>query len=48
MSIDFQNGFALGLVSGGIVEIIDIVEIDSLENLIDKSGVLEDIEELFP
>ena len=48
MSIDFQNGFALGLASGGFVEVADTTEMDALENLIDKSGVLEDIGELFP
>lgn len=41
---DFQNGFALGLSSGGVVEVIDTTEIDNLEDLIDNSGVLEDTE----
>lgn len=41
---DFQNGFALGLSSGGVVEVIDTTEIDNLENLIDESGVFEDTE----
>ncbi|MBQ5678205.1 MAG: BspA family leucine-rich repeat surface protein [Clostridia bacterium] len=41
---DFQNGFALGMASGGVVEVIDTTEIDNLENLIDESGVLEDTE----
>ena len=41
---DFQNGFALGYASGGVVEVIDTTEIDNLENLIDESGVLEDTE----
>jgi hypothetical protein len=44
MSKDFQNGFALGLVSGGVVEIIDTTEIYNLETLIDNSGVLEENE----
>lgn len=39
---DFQNGFALGLASGGVVEVIDTTEIDALEDLIDNSGVLEE------
>jgi hypothetical protein len=43
-SKDFQNGFALGLASGGVVEIIDTTEMDALEDLIDNSGVLEDTE----
>ena len=41
---DFQNGFALGYASGGVVEVIDTTEIDNLEDLIDNSGVLEDTE----
>lgn len=41
---DFQNGFALGMISGGVVEVIDTTEIDALETLIDESGVLEDTE----
>ena len=41
---DFQNGFALGLSSGGVVEVVDTTEIDNLEDLIDDSGVLEDTE----
>ena len=41
---DFQNGFALGLASGGVVEVVDTTEIDNLEDLIDNSGVLEDAE----
>ena len=41
---DFQNGFALGYASGGVVEVIDATEIDALEDLIDNSGVLEDTE----
>lgn len=41
---DFQNGFAVGLASGGVVEVIDTTEIDNLEDLIDNSGVLEDTE----
>jgi hypothetical protein len=40
MNKDFQNGFALGLASGGVVEVIDTTEIDNLETLIDNSGVL--------
>ena len=39
---DFQNGFALGYTSGGVVEVVDTTEIDNLETLIDESGVLED------
>lgn len=39
---DFQNGFAVGLAMGGVVEVIDTTEIDNLEDLIDNSGVLED------
>ena len=41
---DFQNGFALGLASGGIIEVEDTTEIDNLEEIIDNSGVLEDTE----
>lgn len=41
---DFQNGFALGMASGGVVEVVDTTEIDALETLIDESGVLEDTE----
>ncbi len=41
---DFQNGFALGMASGGVVEVIDTTETDALEDLIDESGVLEDTE----
>ena len=41
---DFQNGFALGYTSGGVVEVVDTTEIDNLEDLIDNSGVLEDTE----
>jgi hypothetical protein len=41
---DFQNGFALGMASGGVVEVIDTTEIDALEDLIDESGVLGDAE----
>lgn len=41
---DFQNGFALGLASGGVVEVEDTTEIDNLENLIDESGVLDSTE----
>jgi hypothetical protein len=41
---DFQNGFALGLASGGVVEVIDTTEIDNLEDLIDNSGVLDSTE----
>ncbi len=41
---NFQNGFSVGLSSGGVVEVIDTTEIDNLENLIDESGVLEDTE----
>jgi hypothetical protein len=45
MSIkDFQNGFAIGFASGGVVEVVDTTEIDNLEDLIDNSGVLEDTE----
>jgi hypothetical protein len=44
MSIDFQNGFALGLASGGVVEVVDTTEIDNLETLIDESGVLDSTE----
>ena len=43
-NIDFQNGFALGMASGGVVEVEDTTKIDNLENLIDNSGVLEDTE----
>ena len=39
---DFQNGFAIGMASGGVVEVVDTTEIDALEDLIDQSGVLED------
>lgn len=41
---DFQNGFAIGFASGGVIEVIDTTEIDNLETLIDESGVLEDTE----
>lgn len=41
---DFQNGFALGLVSGGVVEVADTTEIDALESLIDESRVLDSTE----
>lgn len=41
---DFQNGFALGMASGGVVEVVDTTEIDALDDLIDESGVLEDTE----
>ena len=41
---DFQNGFALGMASGGVVEVVDTTEIDALETLIDESGVLEGAE----
>lgn len=41
---DFQNGFALGRISGGVVEVIDTTEIDNLEIIIDNSGVLEETE----
>ncbi len=44
MSKDFQNGFALGLASGGVVEVADTTEMDALENLIDESGVLDSTE----
>lgn len=43
-SIIFSSDFALGLASGGVVEVIDTTEIDNLETLIDQSGVLEDTE----
>lgn len=39
--IDFQNGFALGLASGGVVQVVDTTEMDALGNLIDESGVLD-------
>lgn len=41
---DFQNGFALGIASGGVVEVEDTTTIDNLENLVDESGVLESTE----
>lgn len=41
---DFQNGFALGYTSGGVVEVVDTTEIDNLETLIDESGVLDSTE----
>ena len=41
---DFQNGFAIGLASGGVVEVVDTTEIDNLETLIDNSGVLDSTE----
>ena len=41
---DFQNGFAIGMASGGVVTVGDTGEIDALEDLIDNSGVLEDTE----
>ena len=44
VSEDFQNGFALGLASGGVVEVVDTTEIDNLETLIDESGVLDSTE----
>ena len=41
-SKDFQNGFIVGLTSGGVVEVVDTTEMDAIEDLIDNSGVLED------
>ncbi len=41
---DFQNGFALGFASGGVVEVEDTSRIDALEELIDQSGVLDSTE----
>jgi hypothetical protein len=41
---DFQNGLIVGMVSGGVVEVIDTTEIDNLETLIDESGVLDSTE----
>lgn len=43
-SKDFQNGLILGMVSGGVVEVEDTTELDSLEDLIDQSGVLDSTE----
>lgn len=43
-NIDFQNGFAFGLASGGVVKVVDTTEIDNLETLIDNSGVLDSTE----
>ncbi len=43
-NIDFQNGFALGRATGGVVEVEDTTKLDELETLIDESGVLEDTE----
>jgi hypothetical protein len=37
---DFQNGYALGLASGGVVAVEDTSKIDALETVIDESGVL--------
>jgi hypothetical protein len=39
---DFQNGFALGMASGGVVEVGGGTE--EIETLIDESGVFEDTE----
>jgi hypothetical protein len=41
---DFQNGYILGVASGGVVEVVDTTEMDAIEDLIDNSGVLEDTE----
>jgi hypothetical protein len=41
---DYQNGFIVGLASGGVVEVGDTTQVDALEDLIDNSGVLEDTE----
>ena len=38
--IDFQNGFALGLASGGVVESGENSKLNALEGRIDESGVL--------
>jgi hypothetical protein len=38
--IDFQNGFALGLASGGIVESGDNSRLNALESYIDDSKVI--------
>lgn len=43
--LDFQNGFALGLASGGIVESGDNSRLNAFENYIDESGVLDGKEE---
>lgn len=37
---DFQNGFALGMASGGVVEVVD----PTIETLIDNNGVLDSTE----
>lgn len=39
--LDFQNGYTLGLASGGVVKVEDTTKIDVLETLINESGVLE-------
>ena len=41
---DFQNGYILGVASGGVVEVVDTTEMDALESLIDNSGVLDSTE----
>lgn len=41
---DFQNGFALGLATGGVVQVVDTTETDALSDLIDESGVLDNTE----
>lgn len=38
---DFQNGFALGFASGGVVQVEDTTKMDALEAIIDESGVLD-------
>lgn len=43
--IDFQNGFALGLASGGVVESGDNSRLNALESYIDDSGMLSGTED---
>ena len=42
--LDFQNGYALGLASGGVVKVEDTTKMDVLDTLIDESGVLSSAE----
>lgn len=41
---DFQNGYALGFASGGVVAVEDTSKMDALETVIDESGVLDSTE----
>jgi hypothetical protein len=43
--LDFQNGFALGLISSGVIESGDNSRLNAFEDYIDESGVLDGKEE---